>query len=206
MCYRLRQIAKDQELSLAAARLLAAEADKPGMAARRMGTEPSPVRWAPRKLALLLQLGGQAGAFDSVNARLLAAGLARLAPPRGRAVLTLCTLVVHGATVDGLQAAAAALGRATLHLRHFARLSACAPSRLGLRAAIAVLTSRRGTYAHGCRSSFPVHEGVLFISLRLPPGHLRHPYASVALRKHTCIPVAAALNQHILPSNVFPYR
>ena len=98
MCYCLwRQIAKDQELSLAAARLLAAEADSPGMAARRMGTEPSPVRWAPRKLALLLQPGGQAGAFDSVNARLLAAGLARLAPPRGRAVRSPCTPVAHGA-------------------------------------------------------------------------------------------------------------
>ena len=98
MCYRLWcQIAKDQELSLAAARLLAAEADSSGMAARRMGTEPSPVRWAPRKLALLLQPGGQAGAFESVNARLLAAGLARLAPPRGRAVLSPCTPVARGA-------------------------------------------------------------------------------------------------------------
>lgn len=67
------------------------------MAARRMGSEPSPVRWAPRKLALLLQPGGQAGAFDSVNARLLAAGLARLAPPRGRAVLKPCSPVAHGA-------------------------------------------------------------------------------------------------------------
>ena len=51
------------------------------------------MRWAPRKLALLLQPGGQPGAFDSINARLLAAGLARLAPPRGRAVLKPCTHV-----------------------------------------------------------------------------------------------------------------
>ena len=80
------QIASDVELSLAAARLLAAEADKPGLAARRMGSKPSLARWAGRKLALLLQLEGLPGAGDSVNARLLAAGLARVAPPRGRAV------------------------------------------------------------------------------------------------------------------------
>lgn len=80
------QIAGDAELSLAAARLLAAEADKPDLTARRVGGEPSPVRWAPRKLQLLLQPAGQPAVADSVNARLLAAGLARLAPPRGRAV------------------------------------------------------------------------------------------------------------------------
>ncbi len=92
-CIRRAQIASDAELSLAAARLLAAEADKPGLAARRVGSEPSPARWAARKLALLLQLEGLPGAGDSVNARLLAAGLARVAPPRGRAVRRLpCAL------------------------------------------------------------------------------------------------------------------
>ena len=85
-CARRAQIASDAELSLAAARLLAVEADKPNLAARRMGSEPSPARWASRKLALLLQLEGQPSVGDSVNARLLSAGLARVAPPRGRAV------------------------------------------------------------------------------------------------------------------------
>ncbi|KAK9827311.1 hypothetical protein WJX81_003519 [Elliptochloris bilobata] len=100
------KIACDPELSVAAARMLAAEADKPGLTARRMGADPFSMRWAPRKLALLLQPVGQAGAFESVNARLLAAGLARLAPPRGRA-----------AAADGVAEVLEALGEAESEAR-----------------------------------------------------------------------------------------